>query len=106
MAKATILKSEMIIVKAGQHGVRKIRGTATWPTTAATCTLPVPGLTVADNVQLTPAAAPATDEQQYWADTLVGGQVSMSASDPVVNLGRTGASPTSGLQFAFEVTGR
>jgi hypothetical protein len=43
MANATILRSEMSLDGHGQRGKREIRGTASWPTTNATCTLPCRG---------------------------------------------------------------
>jgi hypothetical protein len=106
MANATVQRSELFKASGGQHGYRELRGVAAWPTTNATCTLPVPGLTQVDNVQITAVGTPAADEEQSWSDTLVGGLVAMNTQNPVINLTRTGASKTSGLLFAFRVTGR
>lgn len=106
MANATILNSVMVMDGKGQAGFKMRRITAAWPTTAATCTLPVPGFSQVDAVSLVAVGAPASDEDQYWNDTLVGGLVSMNAANPVINLGRTGASPTSALKFCALVYGR
>jgi hypothetical protein len=77
-------------------------GQAAFTTTGTTCTIPV-HMRVVESVILTPSAAPATDETLYWADTLSKGK--FTVVNGVVTIGRTGASPTSGLNFSFDIKG-
>lgn len=84
-----------------QNGRQLQWGIAAFTTTGSTCTINVlNGLTV-EAVILTPIGSLNTDETLYWSATpTTGGDVGLTASAPVITVGRTGTA-TSGLKFSY-----
>ena len=98
MAAATELLSRAGDVQMGQEGRKFERVNFTFHSTDATSTIHTKCRLV-QHVFLTWAAAPASDEIPYWGDTLSTDEQTFKTSDtdPVLTIGRTGASKTSAL---------
>lgn len=105
MANATVVRSQMAFLHGGQRGFKLLRISITWPGAAATCTVPCPGLTNVDGVQVSAQGTPAGDEEQSWSDALVSGVLAMNTQNPVITLTRTGAAKTNNLPATVWVSG-
>jgi hypothetical protein len=81
-----------------------VSGTANFSTTDATGDLDCGGLLVVESVQLTPMAAPATDEHLYVSEAMADYKITVPA-DGKIAIGRTGASKTSALPFSYTLRG-
>lgn len=86
----------------GGNGRQTQWGQAAFTTTGTTCTIPV-HMRVVESVQITWSGAPATDETPYWADGPTNGKFTVVNGQ--ITIGRTGAAPTSGLGFSYEIKG-
>lgn len=105
MAAATMLYNEPARQISAGIGFKKQRVTLAFPTTDATCTIAVKGFTVVTGVTITWAAAPASDEVPYWADTLRSDGTFLVPSTGIITIGRTAASKTSALKATVDIEG-
>lgn len=88
----------------GYDGCQVERGVLAFTTTDATGELPVKMRQV-QGITLTPVgSAPATDEVPYVDETFKDGICTVPATG-TITIARTGASPTSGQQYAYTVWG-
>ncbi len=95
----TVFRSQLIQGK----GFRDLFGAAAFANPAAVGSLAVPGLSVIQNVLLTPAGPPMADEK--LSGPTVGEHGIISPTDGEISVARTGLSPTQGLKFFFSVRG-
>lgn len=106
MADFSIINQEHVEQHAGQKGYRESRFLAAFNSTDATSDLPLLHISQIDSVQVTAAAAPATDESFYVSETMPSSGPLARPSDRKLTIGRTGASPTSALKVFITVKGR
>lgn len=104
MAACTVLKSQLMQMLHGGVGLRVQFGSAAFPSTDATGTLPVPAFTEVHAVFLTKAAAGDSDEILHGPDPDANGVVTPSSG--AITVGRTGGSPVDALEFFFYIVGR
>lgn len=106
MADFTTILKDTVEVHTGQRGYRQMRFVASFNSTDASCTLPVPDISQIDNVQVTIASTPASDEVVYWADTVSTSGPTPRPASGKITIARTGASKTSALKICVLVFGR
>ena len=100
----SILNRQQGAVPMGQNGRRIEWGVAAFSGTDASGTIAV-NLSGVETVLLTAADTPASDEVLAWDDNIGTSGVYNSQSAGVVTIVRTGASPTSGLEFSYLIIG-
>lgn len=104
MAATVKQRTPPMPVPGGQSGLMRQLISAAFSTTDASATI---GVAMKRVLFVRPfiIGQPATDEELYWADTLLDDQSFTVGDDGVITIGRVASSKTSGLPFGVEVIG-
>lgn len=105
MALVAALQSSLSVHRLAQRGYRELRGVAAFSGASVSDTLPVPGFTVIDSVQLTPInATPVAGDLMACGSVILADGTYTIVNGTIIITRAVGT--TNNLKYAFTVKGR